>query len=199
VRVLIADDDRVTATMLSAVLKQWQFEVQVAADGGAALTLLQTERPAIAILDWMMPTMNGPDLCRHIRGDVALAGTYVILLTSRTSSADVISGLDAGADDYITKPFNRDELRARLQVGVRVTTLQTNLADRVNELQQALAKITQLEGLLPICSYCKRIRSEGDDWNPVEQYIAAHSQAEFTHGICPSCFEQVAGEKLPGT
>jgi sigma-B regulation protein RsbU (phosphoserine phosphatase) len=195
VRALIADDDRGGSLILSTLLTRWGFEVASASDGNTAWALLQTEpRPSVAILDWMMPDVDGPEICRRIRADDALKHLYVLLLTSRDSRADLIAGLDAGADDYLVKPFDPDELRARLHVGLRVLSLQERLAQRVDELQQALSQVKQLHGLLPICSYCKRIRSDTNYWQQVESYIAEHSGAQFSHGICPSCFETVMAE-----
>ena len=189
--VLVADDDRTTTMMLAAALKRWNCEVTVVADGAAAWEHLTTRQPAIAILDWMMPSVDGPTLCRQIREDGDLAGMYLVLLTSRDSRADLVAGLDAGADDYLTKPVDREELRARVHVGMRVAALQARLQDRVLELQEALSQVTRLEGLLPICSYCKNIRSDGDSWQQMEQYISERSEAEFSHSICPSCYERV--------
>ena len=102
----------------------------------------------------------------------------------------MVHGLDAGADDYITKPFDREELRARVHVGVRVATLQEKLENHVQDLEEALANVRQLEGFLSICSYCKRIRTEEQSWEQMERYISDHSHAQFSHGICPSCFEK---------
>ena len=192
VRALIADDDRVTTAILSEALRQWSVEVAVADDGQAAWELLGAgDGPALAIVDWMMPGIDGPELCRRIRQDPALAHMYVILLTGRRSREDVVAGLDAGADDYVVKPFDADELRARVHVGIRVLKLQERLAERVAELQTALLKVKQLSGLLPICSYCKRIRSDQNYWEQVDRYVAQHSDAEFSHGICPDCFKTV--------
>ncbi len=190
-RVLVADDDKVSTLILSATLRSWQCEVLVAHDGAEAWTHLVEGRPAMAILDWMMPLVDGPTLCRRIREDVRLAGTYVMLLTSRDARADLVAGLDAGADDYVTKPVDREELRARVAVGARVATLQMRLSDRVAELQATLAQVKQLEGLLRICSYCKSIHSDGDSWLQLERYISHYSNTEFSHGICPECFEKV--------
>ena len=146
------------------------------------------EVPTFAVLDWMMPLMDGPEVLRRVRRERPLANLYLILLTALESRRDVVAGLDAGADDYIIKPFDPEELRARVNVGVRVLTLQERLTDRVAELQAALSNVKQLRGLLPICSYCKRIRGDDQYWLQVEAYIADHSDAQFSHGICPTCY-----------
>jgi phosphoserine phosphatase RsbU/P len=190
IRALIADDDRIAREIVSRTLGRWQFEVTSVADGAEAWRCLQTaEHPTLAILDWMMPGLNGPDVCRHARRERPLANLYLILLTALESRKDIVAGLDAGADDYIVKPFDPDELRARVQVGIRVLTLQERLADRVAELEAALSNVKRLHGLLPICSYCKRIRGDDQYWQSVDAYIAEHTDAEFSHGICPPCFE----------
>jgi response regulator RpfG family c-di-GMP phosphodiesterase len=142
----------------------------------------------------MMPEMDGPDVCRRVRLELPLANMYLLLVTARESRGDVVAGLDAGADDYIIKPFDPEELRARVAVGGRVLGLQQKLAERVEELQTALSNVKQLRGLLPICSYCKRIRGDDQYWQQVEGYVAAHSDAQFSHGICPSCYEKVSAE-----
>ena len=191
-RALIADDDRATTEILSKTLQQWNIEVIVADDGNVAWDLLGGgDGPSLAILDWMMPGLDGPELCRRIRQDSLLAHMYLILLTGRDARSDLVTGLDAGADDYVVKPFDVEELRARVNVGIRVLTLQQRLAERVAELQSALSNVKQLSGLLPICSYCKRIRSDQNYWEQVDRYVAQHSDAEFSHGICPECFKTV--------
>ena len=188
-RTLVADDDRIASEILSRTLMRWDFDVTVVADGAEAWRYLEAStEPTLAILDWMMPQLNGPDVCRKVRQDLPLANMYLILLTSLEAKSDIVTGLEAGADDYVVKPFDPEELRARMQVGVRVLTLQERLAERVSELQAALSNVKQLHGLLPICSYCKRIRGDDQYWTQVESYIAERSEAQFSHGICPACY-----------
>jgi phosphoserine phosphatase RsbU/P len=197
-QVLIAEDDRVTGEILARTLQRWGHETTLVGDGAQAWASLATaSAPTLAILDWMMPGMDGPDVCRRVRAERPEANMYLLLVTAREGRSDVVAGLDAGADDYIIKPFDPEELRARIAVGVRVLGLQQKLAERVSELQTALSNVKQLRGLLPICSYCKRIRGDDQYWQQVEGYIAEHSDAQFSHGICPSCFEKV-NEELDG-
>jgi len=194
-QVLIAEDDRVTGEILARTLQRWDFDTAVVGNGAQAWEHLRAATiPTLAILDWMMPGMDGTEVCRRVRKELPLANMYLLLVTARESRGDVIAGLDAGADDYVIKPFDPDELRARVAVGVRILTLQQKLAERVEELQTALSNVKQLRGLLPICSYCKRIRGDDQYWQQVEGYIAAHSDAQFSHGICPSCYETIAAE-----
>ena len=115
---------------------------------------------------------------------------YIILLTSRDRKEDIIKGFESGVDDYLTKPFDQDELFARLKVGARIVQLQSSLAERVRDLEASLAQVKHLQGLLPICSYCKKIRNDKNYWEQVEGYISKHSQVQFSHGICPACYEQ---------
>jgi DNA-binding response OmpR family regulator len=198
-RALIADDDIVTAAAVSASVSGWGFDVVVANDGLDALAQLMADPPpALAIIDWEMPGLDGPDICRRIRSDQSRDGLYILLLTARSGADDIVAGLEAGADDYLVKPVNLSELRARLHVGVRVVTLQARLAKKVAELQATLDTARQLRGLLPICSYCKRIRNDQNYWERVEVYVTEHSDAKFTHGICPTCLEGVEAEIAKG-
>ena len=194
-RALVADDDPVARVILSRALLGWAIEPIVVADGVAAWEVIASDHaPSLAIMDWEMPGLDGPEVCRRIRANPASASMYVLLLTGRDTAEDVVAGLDAGADDYLVKPFRAAELRARINAGLRVLTLQERLAQRVAELQQALANVKQLSGMLPICSYCKRIRSDEDYWQQVETYVADRSDVEFSHGVCPDCLEKVRAE-----
>ena len=188
-RILIAEDDRVSRAVLEGTLKGWGHEVVIACDGQAAWNLLQQEdAPKLAILDWMMPGMDGVELCRRLRGLQRSEPTYVILLTARHRKEDIVAGLDSGANDFIAKPFDRSELKARTRVGERVTILQRELADRVRALEAARDQVNQLCGLLPICSYCKSVRDDKNYWQQVDDYLLTHSDVRFTHGICPDCY-----------
>lgn len=194
-RILVADDDPVGLTIVTRSLESWRLDVAPARDGDEAWRIIREDaRIALAILDWQMPGADGPELCRRIRAEQCHAHLHVILLTARDSRGDVIAGLDAGADDYLVKPFDPGELRARIQVGLRIASLQNRLAARVAELEEALSKVKQLSGLLPICSYCKRIRSDDDYWQQVDRYVAEHSEVRFSHGICPECYEAVRAQ-----
>jgi sigma-B regulation protein RsbU (phosphoserine phosphatase) len=194
-QLLIAEDDRVTGEILVRTLQRSDYQMTLVRHGAQAWEYLRTaSAPTLAILDWMMPEMDGPEVCRKVRVELPLANMYLLLVTARESRGDVVTGLDAGADDYVIKPFDPEELRARVAVGVRVLTLQQKLAERVAELQTALSNVKQLRGLLPICAYCKRIRGDDQYWQQVEGYIAEHSDAQFSHGICPSCYQTISAE-----
>jgi len=194
-RVLIAEDDPVSRRLLQAALIKWGYDVTVTTNGREAWQALQSpDAPSLLILDWLMPEMDGTEVCRELRQSAAHKSAYVILLTSRGSKEDIINGLEAGADDYVTKPFDPGELRARVQVGSRVVLLQTTLADRVCELEEAISSVKTLQGLLPICCYCKKIRDDGNYWHRVESYIAGHANVRFSHGICPDCSEKLKAD-----
>jgi CheY-like chemotaxis protein len=195
--VVVADDDPVCRRLMTETLRRWGHTVEEADDGPAAWELLvRDDSPRIVVLDWMMPGAEGPDLCRRARALLDPPPLYFILLTARTSKADIIAGLEAGADDYVGKPFHRDELFARVQVGIRVLELQQRLADRVRELTRALANVRQLQGLLPICCYCKNVRDDQNYWQAVEHYLCAHSEVQFSHGICPQCYQTIVEPQL---
>jgi phosphoserine phosphatase RsbU/P len=190
VKILIAEDDMISRRLLEATLIRWGYEVIVTGDGTAAWEALQSpDPPPLAILDWMMPGMDGIEVCRRLRQTPTPIPPYLILLTAKGRREDIVMGLRSGANDYVTKPFNREELRARVQVGMRIVELQQSLADRVKALEEALARVKQLQGLLPICSYCKKIRDDQNYWQQVESYISKHSEAQFSHSICPDCYE----------
>ena len=196
-KILVAEDQAVSRHILVANLRKWGYGVTAVEDGTRAWETLQAdEAPQLVILDWLMPGMDGIEICRQIRKSPQTRPIYLILLTARRGQEDKIHGLQSGADDYITKPFDREELRARVQVGIRVLELQGALAQRVRELEEALSRVKTLQGLLPICSYCKKIRNDRNYWQQVEGYISDHSEAQFSHGICPDCYARFVQPEL---
>lgn len=187
--VLVADDDKISRLRLTHLLEEIGYTPQQAGDGEAALAALsQPDAPPIAILDWEMPGRSGPEICQQIRASER-APVYFILLTARESLDDIVAGLAAGANDYLTKPYHREELIARLGVARLVVTLELGLKQRVAELEAALQQVQRLEGLLPVCAWCRKIRSDQDYWQQLDTYLAQRTNLRFTHGICPSCLE----------
>lgn len=191
-RILLADDDMTSRMILTRMLEKRGHEVIAAADGAEAWEILNKPNPPkLIMLDWMMPGYTGLELCKMIREKFTKFPPYIIFVTAMESKEDVVSGLNAGANDYITKPCNMDELGARVAVGCRVIELQEALEKRVQELEDALAHIKRLQGILPICMYCHKIRTDRESWERIEKYISEHSEAVFSHGICPDCFKKV--------
>jgi DNA-binding response OmpR family regulator len=186
-KILVAEDDSVSRRLLEATLIGLGYDVVSVGDGVRAWELLQTERGIqLAVLDWIMPGLDGIEVCRRMR---ALGGpyVYVIMLTAKDRKEDVVLGLESGADDYVTKPFDAQELRSRLRAGERIVRLESGLAQKIDDLQEALAHVKQLQGLLPICMHCKKIRDDKDTWHKLENYIQEHSQVLFTHSLCAEC------------
>ena len=196
-RVLIADDDVATRRILEGALGGWGYDVDSATDGDEAWHILKSEEaPPLALLNWMMPGLDGVEICRSARTHPAARSTHIILLTAKAARDDIVRGLEAGADDYVVKPFDAAELRARVRVGERLVDLRSELTRRIGELEDALSHVKLLQGLLPICSYCKKVRDDRDYWQDVESYVAEHSEAEFSHGICPDCYLRFVAPSL---
>jgi DNA-binding response OmpR family regulator len=190
-KVLVAEDEAVSRIRLETFLTKQGYQVLAVADGTAAWEALQAEdRPSLAILDWLMPGVDGVELCRRVRSKPELRGLYILLLTACGSREQVLEGLNAGANDYVTKPFDSAMLESRLRVAAQMVGLHGELATRVNELEQALAELKLLRGLLPICCYCKNVRDDHNYWHKVEQYLVDHSDAQVTSGICPACWDK---------
>jgi phosphoserine phosphatase RsbU/P len=147
--IVIADDDPVSRELLSTLVKKWGFRTIVTQDGHEAMAAIRAEQgPVVAIVDWMMPGMDGLEVCRRVRQSGKLV--HIILLTVRAAKENFVEGLESGADDYLVKPFDKNELLARVKVGVRVLELETSLANRVKELELALSEIRDLKLQVPL-------------------------------------------------
>jgi len=229
-RILIVEDSRTQLERLRFLLEGEGFAVSTAFDGREALELLRRETPPTLIIsDILMPGMDGYQLCRHLKSDLTFKAIPIILLTQLSGPEDILKGLDAGADNFITKPYEEEALLARIQyvlanrelrrrsaseseveiivggkkhritadrlqiVDLLFSTYETILQksrelERKNrELQEALNRIKRLEGLIPICANCKKIRDDEGYWQQVEVYIEQHAEVQFSHGLCPEC------------
>ncbi len=144
-RVLIADDDHAFRDSLKRILVNWGYQVQTAPDGNRAWEMILSSSPDLALVDWTMPGHNGLELCRKVRALDGQNHTYIILLSGRAATEDTVAGLEAGADDYITKPVDFLSFQARVKVGVRMVKLQQQLAERARTLERSLAEVKQLE------------------------------------------------------
>jgi sigma-B regulation protein RsbU (phosphoserine phosphatase) len=195
--VLIVDDDAATRRALTLIVGRSGWTPCPVENGTAALAMLADPAgPRVALVDWMMPDLTGLELCQAVRAQENLLPPYLILVTVRGGSADVVAGLDAGADDYLIKPIDAGELRARVRVGLRTVDLRDRLMHRARQLETALAEVRQLRSLLPTCSYCRRIRDDGDGWQSLEEYVSHHTDTKFSHGFCPDCFARYVQPQL---
>jgi phosphoserine phosphatase RsbU/P len=174
--VLLVEDDAVACSMLKALLEAEGHQVVTAVDGAAALGLWRVSHQRVIVADWLMPEMDGLELCRAIRAERVRPYVYYILQTQRTGKGHFLEAMEAGVDDFITKPIDPEEFAARLRVAERILGLREELYT--------------LEGLLSICSYCKKIRDEDGRWTPIEMHLESRSDAEFSHGICPDCYDK---------
>lgn len=189
-KILLAEDEAVSRKILKKALEGWKHEVIEVSDGVQALEALKSDVDLrLAIVDWMMPIMDGIEVVRQARASISNADRYVyiIVLTQKDSRLDIVAGLEAGADDYMVKPFDPDELEVRIRSGQRIVELQCELAETNLRLRNALADVKKLSGFLPLCASCKRIRDAEGNWQQIESYISRHSEAHFSHSVCPDC------------
>jgi phosphoserine phosphatase RsbU/P len=190
-KILIAEDDLTSRTLLEIMLRKWNYDVMVTSSGDDAFSALKRpDRPSLAILDWMMPAMSGIEICRELRKEESQSPVYVILLTALGDKISIVTGLQSGADDYVSKPFDPEELNARIRVGERVIELRSRLAIQIQQLELALVHVKMLQGILPICAHCHSIRDDRESWRRMEEYIESNSDAQFSHSICPSCLDK---------
>ncbi len=241
--ILIVEDSRTQAEQLRYILEKKGFSVRLAVSGKEALDCLRRRIPDVVVTDILMPGMDGYELCSRIRSEMRLRDVPVILVTSLAEPADVIKGLEAGANNFITKPYDETYIISRIEYLVanrelregseaekgtevffsgkryhiaaerlqildlllstyenahlqnrELLAMQKKLRESNERLEEALANIKTLSGLLPICAGCKKIRDDKGYWNQIESYIRDHSQAKFSHSICPECAERLYPE-----
>ena len=180
-KIIVAEDDGISRTRLTAVLKTLGHEPLVFQNGAAAWEAFQEERCRVVISDWEMPEMDGIELCRKIRSQEGAEYTYFILVTAAHTGDDAYTrAIEADVDDFLAKPLRRDALWRRLRVAQRILSF--------------THKIQQLEKLLPVCMYCKKVRDDGDYWQEMETYLRAQTGSDLIHGVCPTCVEHVIKE-----
>jgi sigma-B regulation protein RsbU (phosphoserine phosphatase) len=183
-RILLAEDDAVAGRTLLAILTAQGHDVAAVGNGIDAWELWQVSQHRVVVSDWLMPKMDGLELCRRIRARPPGPYTYFVMQTIRSGLSSFLEAMRAGVDDFITKPIVPEELVARLEVAQRILGLREELLT--------------LEGLLAVCSYCKRIRNLDDVWMSLEQYVEAHSATRFSHGVCPDCYEKYLRAQVEG-
>ena len=167
------------------------------ANGADALEVLrENDEVSLVIVDWMMPVMDGIEFCRRVRDDTWSRYVFLLMLTALGEKKHIAEAMDAGADEHTTKPLNREELKARLKTARRVIRMEQELTKKVVELEEMNRTIRQLKELLPICSYCKKIRNDDNYWQRIEDYIHTETGTGFSHSICPDCMESVVEPEL---
>lgn len=180
--ILVVEKDPSSSALLKFTLESLGHEVIEASSCAQAWDCFLHGEVSLVISDWLRPGLDGLELCRRVRRARRPRYTYFILLTTMGGKDSYLQGMKAGADDFITKPFDPDQLGARLVVAERILSLQ--------------ADVKRLEGLLPICSYCRKIRDDQNDWSTLEAYVSARTDAAFTHSICPDCYESTVRPEL---
>lgn len=187
--ILVVDDEPINIQILNGALKS-EYNIIKASNGKDAIALVKEHHPDLIILDVMMPCLNGFEVCRIIKSDEAFDDIQIIFLTGMDSPEGEMQGLGLGGIDYLTKPVNLELLRLRVRNHIALKEQRDLLVRQKKELEAALTHVKQLEGIIPICMHCKKIRDDHNSWNQLERYITEHSEAVFSHGICPQCYEE---------
>jgi DNA-binding response OmpR family regulator len=194
VKLLVVEDDPLFMRVLHKRLATEGYQVLTAADGREGMKAIVASEPDLVISDWMMPEVDGLELCQSVKTGLRDAAPYFILLTAKGEINDRLLGLETGADDYLVKPCDQGELMARVRAGLRIVLLTQELRRTVSELRAtnaelaaARAGVPALGELVPICSYCRKVRTLAGEWEPIERHLGSHDRIDFTHGICPAC------------
>lgn len=187
--ILVVDDTRINVDLLVLLLQKKNYIVCVAESGKEALQKIATNPPDLILLDIMMPEMDGYETCRRIKSNPLSKHIPIIFITALIETKDKMKGFEVGGVDFITKPFEIQEVLARVNAQLTIQHLYRTLAVKNSELEKALAEVKSLQGIVPICSKCKNIRNDDGFWQRVEQYVSERTGAKFSHGYCPSCLQ----------
>lgn len=185
--VLIVDDVPKNLQVLGNILRKENYNIAAATSGKQALDMVDKILPDLILLDIMMPDIDGFEVCEKLKSAPRVKDIPVIFLTAKTSTEDIVKGFEVGAVDYLTKPFNSAELLARANTHIELKQARDIERELIAKLKDALTKVKQLSGLVPICSRCKKIRDDEGYWQRVEEYLEMHSEAQLTHSLCPEC------------
>ncbi|MFC1976210.1 response regulator [Chloroflexota bacterium] len=188
--ILAVDDNLTNLQLLFDYLEKLGFKTLVASDGEMAILQAERTQPDLILLDVMMPGIDGFETCRRLKANRATQEIPVIFMTARSDTESKVKGFRVGAVDYVAKPFQQEEVLARMTTHITIRNQQKLIEAHNAELQEALAKVKLLSGLLPICAHCKKIRDDEGYWQQVEIYVKDHSEADFSHGFCPDCRQE---------
>jgi DNA-binding response OmpR family regulator len=195
-KILIADDDPLWQRLAQVTLTRSGYEVSLVSNGRAAWDALQQpDAPLLALLDWMMPGMDGIDVCRRLRQLSPSPLIYVILLTALDEEEAVAQAVEAGADDYLIKPFSPEHLRLRVRVGMRVLSLEAVRQRSQQELADIHAHLNRVHQLLPLCPRCRWRRRSRRYWQQIQDYIQEQPKERIALSLCPRCQHEVGGHE----
>ena len=194
--ILVVDDNSDNLRLLAQFLTEHNYKARLATNGSRALATVLKEPPDLILLDVMMPGIDGFEVCRQLKADLQTASIPVIFISALHETIDKVKAFSLGGVDYISKPFQEEEVLARVKTHLSISNLQRRLAKKNTELEKALAEIKILRGIIPICASCKKIRNDDGYWQQLEIYIQEHSDAEFSHGICEECIPKLYPEMV---
>jgi len=197
-RILVVDDEEMLLLYLSKRLKKHNYDVVTCLSGEEALEKVKAFDFDVVILDVILPGIDGYEVCRRLKSDKKTSGIMVLILSVRKTVEERLKGYEVEADDYITKPYDPEELLAKIRILLRLKNALDERDRFIHKLQEALSKVKTLSGLLPICSSCKKIRDDRGYWKQIEDYIREHSPANFSHSICPECAKRLYPEFYKG-
>jgi phosphoserine phosphatase RsbU/P len=192
--ILIVDDTPENLTLLRQMLTENGYRVRPALNGETALTSIKNDLPDLILLDIMMPGMGGYEVCKRLKSEEKTRRIPIIFISALNELDDKVKAFSLGCADYITKPFQAEEVLARVKTHMTLRSLQKSLEDKNAQLQKALDENKILQGIIPICANCKKVRDDKGYWTQVEAYISEHSEAYFSHGICPTCVKELYPE-----